>query len=93
MDIFTVFLIVVAIEAGLYGICCIMCREKHSPVETGTQSKIPSHPSAFHPPRIIDVVDHQKVWSHATDRQSNGQENNARLICFASRISSLRDCD
>jgi len=28
MEILTVVLIVVAIEAGLYGICCFMCREK-----------------------------------------------------------------
>lgn len=33
MEILTVVLIVVAIEAGLYGVCCIMCREKPVPEE------------------------------------------------------------
>jgi len=39
MDIFTVFLIVVAIEAGLYGICCLMCREEPMPEETEDNKK------------------------------------------------------
>lgn len=93
MDILTLFLIVVAIEAGLYGICCIMCREKHLLDKTGTQSKITHHHSPPHPPRVTHVVDHQKAWDHANDHQSNRQESNTRLICFPSRISSLRDCE
>ena len=33
MMVFTVVLIVVVIEAVLYGICCFMCREQHVPEE------------------------------------------------------------
>src|SRR5262245_46002961 len=57
------------------------------------QSKITYHHSALHPPRITHAVDPQKAWSLPTDRESNRREDNARLICFPSRISSLRDCD
>lgn len=39
MEILTVVLIVVAIEAGLYGICCFMCREKPVPEELGDNQK------------------------------------------------------
>jgi hypothetical protein len=39
MEILTVVLIVVAIEAGLYGICCFMCREKPVPEERGDNQK------------------------------------------------------
>lgn len=93
MDILTVFLIVVAIEAGIYGICCIMCREKHDSGETGTRSKITSHHSDLHPPRMTHEVEHQQTWSHANERPSNRQENNDRMTCFPSHISSLRDCE
>ena len=93
MDILTTVLIVVVIEAGLYGICCLMCRERHVPGEIEKESKITYHQSAHPPPRITHVVDPQKARSPTTDHQSNRQENNARLICFPSRISSLRDCD
>ena len=93
MDIFTVFLIVVAIEAGLYGLCCFICRERHVPGEIEKESKITYHHFALHPPRITLAVDPQKAWPPPTDHESNRQENNARLICFPSRISSLRDCD
>lgn len=33
MEILTVVFIFVAIEAGLYGVCCLMCREKPVPEE------------------------------------------------------------
>ena len=93
MDILTAFLIVVVIEAGLYGICCLMCRERHVPGEIEKESKTAYHHSAHPPPRITHVVVPQKEWSPPTDHQSNRQENNARLICLPSRISSLRDCE
>jgi hypothetical protein len=80
MMIFTLILIVVLIEAGLYGICCFLCRERHVPGD---------HP----PPRSTQVVDFQKAWPPPTDHQSNRHENNARLVCCHSHISSLRDCE
>ena len=39
MDILTLVLIVVVIEAGLYGLCCFMCREKHVSGKPEEQSK------------------------------------------------------
>jgi len=93
MDIFTVVVIVLVMEAGIYGLCCFVCRERHVPGEIEKHSKITYHHSALHPPRITTAVDPQKAWPLSTDHQSNGQENNAPLICFPSRIPSLRDCE
>jgi hypothetical protein len=92
MDILTVVVIVLVIEAVIYGICCLMCRERHIPGEE-EQSTIPHHHSVHHSPRITKVVEPEKKWSPPTDHQSNGHENNIRLICFPSRVSSLRDCE
>lgn len=39
MEILTLVFIFVAIEAGLYGICCFMCREKPMPEEIGDNQK------------------------------------------------------
>jgi len=91
MDIFTAIMIFLVIEAGLYGICCFMCRERHVPSEREEQSKI--HHSALHPPRITHVGDPQQPLSHPPDHPSHRQENTAELIYFPSRISSLRDCE
>jgi hypothetical protein len=93
MDILTPLLIVVLIEAGLYGICCLMCREKHVPDENRTQPKITHHHPPHHPPHVTHEIEHQEAWAHANDHHSNRQENNARLVCFPPRISSLRDCE
>ena len=93
MEILIPFVIVVLIEAGLYGICCLMCREKHVPDETRTQSKIAHHHSAHPTPRVTHEVDHQEAWTHANDHHSNRQTTNARLIRFPPRISSFGDCE
>jgi hypothetical protein len=85
MDILTLFLIVVVIEACLYGLCCLMCRERHMPNETEEQSKMTHHRPADPPPH---EVDHQKAWSHATDHQHHRQENNTRLVGLP--LKSLR---
>ena len=92
MDILTVVVTVLVFEAAIYGICCFVCREERVPDEMETQSKIILPHSAL-PPPTTHVVDHQEDWSHANDRHSNRQENNVRLVSFASRISSLRDCE
>ena len=92
MDILTVIVTVLVVEAAIYGICCFVCRKRHVPDEMETRSKITPPHSAL-PPRTSQVIDHQKDWSHANDRRSNRPENSVRLICFPSRISSLRDCD
>ena len=39
MEILAVVFIFVAIEAGLYGICCFMCREKPVPKEVKDDQK------------------------------------------------------
>ena len=93
LNILTVVMIVLVIEAAIYGICCILCREKHDRAETGTRSKLPSHHSGLHPHRMTHVVDPQKAWPPPNEQQSKETQNNARLMCFAPRISSFRDCD
>ena len=75
LNILTVVVIVLVIEAAIYGICCFMCRERHVPGEIEDQSKITHHHSAHHPSRITHVVDHQKTWSpqltpRRTDRKT-----------------------
>lgn len=96
MDILTPFVLLVLAEVGLYGICCLMCREKRVPDDPQTQSKIthqhsPLHPP--HPPHATHPPDHQKAWTHANDRPSNRPDNKPPLTCFSSHISSLRDCE
>jgi len=93
MDILTVIVTVLVVEAAIYGICCFVCRKKHVPGEMGTQSKMILHHSALPPPQTTNVVDTSEGMASPTDRRSNRPENSVRLICFPSRISSLRDCD
>jgi hypothetical protein len=93
MDILTVIVAVLVVEAAIYGICCFVCRKEHVPGEMGTQSKMTLHHSALPPPQTTHVVDTSEGTASPTDRQSNRLENSVRLVCLASRISSLRDCD
>ena len=85
MDILTPVLIVVVIEAGLYGLCCFMCREKHvsgKPEEQSKDNLGSVRSSSSHALCAIKDV------ASPTDRKSNRQENNTRFIALPFR--SLR---
>ena len=84
MDIFTVVVVFLVIEAGICGICSFVCRERQVPGEIETPPKRTSHHSALDPPRTTHGVDQQKAWSDATDQQPDRQDNNVHLICFPS---------
>ena len=85
MDILTLVLIVVVIEAGLYGLCCLMCREKHVPGKPEEQSKDNSGSVCSSSSHALYAI---KDVASPTDRQSNRQENNTRFIALPYR--SLR---
>jgi len=85
MDILTLVLIVVVIEAGLYGLCCFMCREKHVLGKPEEQSKDNSGSVCSSSAHALYAI---KDVASPTDRQSNRQENNTRFIALPFR--SLR---
>ena len=85
MDILTLVLIVVVIEAGLYGLCCFMCREKHVSGKPEEQSKDNSGSVCSSSSHALYAI---KDVSSPTDRQSNRQDNNTRFIALSFR--SLR---
>jgi hypothetical protein len=84
MDIFTVVVVFLVIEAGICGICSFVCRERQVPSEIESPPKRTSHHPAADPPRTTHGVDHQDAWSDATDQQPDGQDSNVHLICFPS---------
>ena len=92
MDILTVVFIFVLIEAGLYGICCYLCREKHVSGELGEQSKdrvASVQPIASDSPGSRPL----SKTSPNTNRRLKTPGNSTSIDHSPSRISLLGDCE
>ena len=85
MDILTVVIVFLVLEAVICGVCGFVCRERHLPHERDKQPKKTPQLSAPHPSRITSV-DHQETWSHASDQQLKGHDKNIHLTCFRPNI-------
>ena len=89
MDILTVVVIFLILEAAICGLCWYVCRERQVSSEKEKALKKTRHHSAPPSPRLAHgVVDHHKIWSRAADQQSKGHDNNIHMTCF--RPDSLR---
>jgi hypothetical protein len=85
MDILTVVVVFLILEAGICGLCWYVCRERHVSGET-EKAKKSSHHSTAQSPRLAHGVDHQKTWCRAADQRFKGHDNNIHLTCFRSDI-------
>ena len=85
MDILTVVVIFLILEAAICVLIGYACRERRVSGEI-EKAKEWSHHSADHSPRLAHGVDHQKSWSRAADQQSKGHDNNIHLTCFGPDI-------
>jgi len=86
MDILGVFVVFLALEIAICGVCWFVCGERHMSTDTDKQPKKMFHHSPLHPSRLTQGVDHQKTWSHASDQQLKGHDNNIHLTCFRPNI-------
>lgn len=86
MDILIVVVVFLVLEAGICGVCCFVCRERHVPEERDNQPKRTSHHSPLHPSRLTPRVDRQAAGSHAPDQRLKGHDNNIHLTCFRPTI-------
>ena len=93
MDILTVVVIFLILEAAICGLIGYVCRERRVSSEKEKSLMKTSHHSPPHSPRIAHGADQPKTWSHAIDQQPNRQDNNVQMTYFTSRISSMRDCE
>ena len=79
MDILTVVIVFLVLEAVICGVCGFVYRERHLPPERDKQTAKTSLDSTPHPSRITHALDHQGHWSHASDQQVKRHESNIRL--------------
>ena len=86
MDILTYVVVFVVLEVGICAICCLVCRERSVTTELRKQPKKMSHHPAHEPSRITQSAHHQTAWSHASDQEPNGKDNNVHLTCFPPHI-------
>jgi hypothetical protein len=86
MDILTVVIVFLVLEALICGVCGFVCRERRVPHEGDKRPTKTSHPSATHPPRIAHGVDHQETWSHGSEQPLKRHDSNIHLTCFRPSI-------
>ena len=91
MDILTVVVIFLIIEAAICGMCWLTCRERQVPGEK-EWSKASDHDSAPQLSTVTPMLDPPKRGSPPTEHDLNRQEYD-RLIYLPPPISSLRDCE
>ena len=79
MDILSVFVVFLTLEAAICGVCWFVCRDRHL-TGRNKQPKKTSDP-LIHSSRLTHGVDHQKKWSHASDQQLKGHDKGIHLTC------------
>ena len=90
MDILTYFLSFVVIEAGICGICWLVCRERHVQDDVEKQPKRMSPHTTLASHRSNHGIDPQKAWSSHTEHQSHRKDRDTLMLCLSCHISSLR---